>query len=247
MNSPFIIFSQSRSGSTLLQKLLDSHSHIHCEGEVLTQTDGYLMSEFGQKTARLFTIPYMYRRKWPVKNKVYGATLFIYHGRYIALNIRGLQRLGWKIIYLERKDIVNQAFSNIIAMRTRHYHNHSETGEKEPQEKHVISEKKFIQVIKNRIRWHAREKKILQGLPFKHVYYERDLMNPEDRNQFLPEIFNYLSVAPEMVDTTLRKTYSRPYSQIVENYDLLLKRLKRDGFTDLYDLHMEYEAKKPDS
>jgi len=232
MRKPFIIFSQSRSGSTLLRRLLDSHSQIHCEGEVLTITDGYLKNNFGQKVARLFSIPFLYRRKWPVLDSVYGATLFIYHGRYIAKNIQWLQRLGWKIIYLERNDIVNQAFSNIIAMRTRHFH--TEIGEEEPKERHFVPEDKFIHVIKNRLRWHAREKKILNSIPFKQIYYERDLGNPQNRERFLPELFEFLSVEPEKVDVNLRKTYSLPYSQIIENYDSLMTRLKNDGFTELY-------------
>jgi hypothetical protein len=235
MNSPFIIFSQSRSGSTLLRKLLDSHSHIHCEGEILTQTDGYLKSEFGQKTARLFTIPYLYRRKWPFKNKVYGATLFIYHGRYIARNILWLYKLGWKILYLEREDIVNQVLSNMIAAQTGHYH--TEIKQKEQIDRHVLSEDSFINLVKNRIRWHAKEKSILKKMEFLRISYENDLMTAEKRERSLPAVFTYLSVSPEEVDTDLMKTYSRPYSQIVENYDSLMMRLKHDGLTELYEIH----------
>jgi len=235
MNSPFIIFSQSRSGSTLLKRLLNSHSRIHCEGEVLTITDGYLKNSVGSKSARLFTIPYFWMRKILSTDDVYGATIFIYHGRYIARNIQWLHKLGWKIIYLEREDIVNQVLSNMIAAQTGHYH--TETKHKEPADRHFIPEESFINLVENRIRWHAKEKSILKATDFLHISYEKDLITAEKRERSLPSIFNYLSVAPEKVDTDLMKTYLRPYSQIVENYNSLMMRLKNDGFMELYEIH----------
>jgi LPS sulfotransferase NodH len=33
-----------------------------------------------------------------------------------------LNFLGWKVIYLKRKNIVNQVFSNIVAKETRLFH-----------------------------------------------------------------------------------------------------------------------------
>src|SRR6056297_3368348 len=160
MNSPFIIFSQSRSGSTLLKRLLNSHSKIYCEGEVLTITDGYIKHSFGLKSVRLFTIPYLWMRKIRSADEVYGATIFIYHGRYIARNIRWLYKLGWKIIYLEREDIMNQVFSNMIAAQTGHYH--TEKKHVEQADSHIIPEEPFINLVENRIRWHAKEKSILK-------------------------------------------------------------------------------------
>lgn len=240
MNSPFIIFSQSRSGSTLLKRLINSHSKIHCEGEVLTITDGYLKHRFGLKSARLFATPYLFMRKMRSPEKVYGATIFIYHGRCIARNIKWLHKLGWKILYLEREDIVNQVISNMIAAQTGHYH--TENERKEQSVRHVIPEDSFINLVNNRIRWHAKEKSILKSTNFLRISYEKDLMTAEKRELSLPAIFKYLSVEPEKVDTDLLKTYSRPYSQIVENYESLLERLKNDGHTDLYELHLGYEA-----
>ena len=240
MNSPFIIFSQSRSGSTLLKRLLNSHSKIYCEGEVLTITDGYLKHSFGLKSARLFTIPYLWMRKIRSTDDVYGATIFIYHGRYIARNIQWLYKLGWKILYLEREDIVNQVFSNMIAAQTGHYH--TENKRKEQSVRHVIPEDSFINLVNSRIRWHAKEKSILKSTKFLRISYEKDLMTAEKRELSLPDIFKYLSVEPEKVDTTLRRTYSRPYSQIVDNYESLMERLKYDGHTDLCELHVGYKA-----
>lgn len=222
-----------------MKRLLNSHSKIHCEGEVLTITDGYLKNSFCLKSARLFTIPYLWMRKIRSTDEVYGATIFIYHGRYIARNIRWLYNLGWKIIYLEREDIVNQVFSNMIAAQTGHYH--SEKKRKEQSFRHVIPENSFINLINNRIRWHAKEKSILKTTSFLRISYEKELMTAKKRERSLPTIFKYLSVTPEKVDADLMKTYSRPYSQIVENYDSLITRLKNEGYTKLYNLHVEYE------
>lgn len=206
----------------------------------MTITDGYIKHSFGLKTARLFATPYLFMRKMGSPESVYGATIFIYHGRYIARNIQWLYKLGWNILYLEREDIVNQVFSNMIAAQTGYYH--TEIKRKEQSGRHVIPEDSFINLVNNRIRWHAKEKSILKTTKFLRISYEKDLMTAEKRELSLPAIFKYLSVEPEKVDTTLRKTYSRPYSQIVENYDSLMERLKKDGYTDLYELHVGYEV-----
>lgn len=126
-------------------------------------------------------------------------------------------------------------------MRTRHFH--TEFGDEEPREKHIISGGHIYSCYTKQSKMaREREKKILQGINYKQVYYEKDLMTSEKRDRSLPAIFEFLSIEPEKVDATLRKTYSHPYSQIVENYDSLMERLKKDGYTDLYELHVGYEA-----
>ena len=136
---------------------------------------------------------------------------------------------------------MNQVFSNMIAAQTGHYH--TETKHKEPADRHFIPEESFINLVENRIRWHAKERSILKATDFLHISYEKDLMTAEKRQRSLPAIFKFLSVEPENVDTSLIKTYSRPYSQIVGNYESLMTKLKNEGFTKLYNLHTEYEIK----
>jgi len=155
MKTNFLIFSRSRSGSTLLKQLIDSHPKVTCEGEIFTTTDGYIESNFFCKVWRKLPYPYIYYRRFLSRVDVYGFTLFIYHIPSIGRTIKNLHRMGWKIIYLERLSIVNQAFSQIIAMETNNWHRWGE--QKIMNKTHNISSEKFIKVVKNWTDWRQRE------------------------------------------------------------------------------------------
>jgi hypothetical protein len=69
MNKKFIIFSQSRSGSTLLKELLHSHPSVNCEGEILALSEGYIKNVLLLKILRRMPIPYFYIRYFIIESK----------------------------------------------------------------------------------------------------------------------------------------------------------------------------------
>lgn len=224
MKKKFVIFSQSRSGSTLLHQLLQSHPEITCDGEILCTTDGYLESEFWYKVHAKLPHPYIYYRKALSKKNVYGFTLFIYHVPRMKTTVQSLYRLGWKIIYLERLNLVNQSLSNIIAMRSNHWHRWED---KEVEEaKFHIPVDKFLHVVENRINWHMHENNIVRPIPHLPVYYESGLKNSENWQATADQIFDFLGVDSVPVQSELKKTYPKPYLEMVTNYNELMEALK---------------------
>lgn len=234
MKTKFLIFSQSRSGSTLLKELINSHPSITCEGEIFTTTDGYLDSSFFCKVWRKLPYPFVYYRRFLASSGVFGFTLFIYHIPSIGRIMRNLCRLGWKIIYLERENIIHQSLSNIIAMETNNWHR--KEGQPIVDNKFQIPVNRFLKVVKNRIRWHKKETEILRSIPHLKITYEADLMHQYNWQESLNKIFNYLGKDVHPVQSNLKRTYSKAYSNIVDNYDELMDALKDEELSYLLDV-----------
>ncbi|TVQ05932.1 MAG: hypothetical protein EA359_02005 [Balneolaceae bacterium] len=227
----FVILSQSRSGSTLLKELLGSHPSIQCEGEILALTDGYLSNRFTLKAWQRLPILYFYCRKFQSKREVYGFTLFIYHTPYIKGSIETLSKMGWKIIHLKRKNIINQVISNIIARRNWYFHNFNNI-DRTADNSFDISEDEFLKAIRIRINWHQKEKSILHNVEHLQVIYEDDL---EDNNKWqdtVDKIFNYLKIESMPVNSGLHKTYTKSYSELVCNYRDLIACLDHHNLSE---------------
>ena len=224
MKKKFVIFSQSRSGSTLLKDLIDSHPSIHCEGEILALSEGYITNRFVLKLCRRIPVPYIYFRKSLSQNEIYGFTLFTYHTPHIKQCLYSLSRLGWRIIYLKRLDIVNQAISSIIALRSQYFHN-IEGVVKPKKINFEITEDEFLSAIKKRIDWRQKESITLKNIDHLTVYYEKDL---EQMNCWQPaadKIFKHLNIASVAIHSGLQNTYSKPYSELINNYHELIDLL----------------------
>lgn len=236
MKTKFIIFSQSRSGSTLLRELINSHPSFNCEGELIAFSDGYIKNLSFLRFNRLFPYPFIYYRKSLSKAEFYGFTLFIYHVKYLKYQLYLLNRLGWKIIYLCRKDVVSQTISNVLAGQTNKFHNRGETGGMESlNENFKIPEKDFLIQVNDRIRWHRNEEIILKNVDYIPVIYEDDLQSKDNWQAALNRIFHFLGADEYPVNSNLKKTYQKPYSEIVENYSELMQALKENQLDYLLD------------
>lgn len=220
MKTRFIIFSQSRSGSTLLKELLNSHPVIKCEGEILAMTDGYIRNTIQLRILRRFPIPYIYYLKTLARSDVFGFTLFSYHISYPQFYLPFLNKHGWKIIYLNRRSVLNQILSSITAEKRNYFHNRD--PEKSTQiEELKISKEEFLKNAKLRLQRHRREEKILKKCSYLSISYEDELENEKDWNTTAKKIFDYLNLEFEEVSSNLKKTYTVPYSQLIENYEEL--------------------------
>lgn len=225
MKSKFIIFSQSRSGSTLLKELIDSHPKILCEDEIFNLDEGYVESSFFLEVWKKMPYPFIYYRRFLSLKQFYGFTLFNYHFSKIGRAIRLLNSMGWKIIYLERKDIITQTLSVIVATKTDHWHNYGDSSEK--TESFSIPVERFLKEIKKRLRWHKREADIVQAIPHFTVCYEHHLQNKSDWQNSLNQVFQYLGAEEAPVQSNLKKMYPKPYSELIENYEELINALKK--------------------
>lgn len=215
-NRRFLIIGRARSGTTLLTRLLNGHSQITCDGEVLKR---YMLAPAG----------YLGRLAGKNSAAAYGAKLLSYQMvqvhrmRHPEQFLEGLARSGVLLIHLQR-DTFFQTLSLAVAQRRRQYH--SDKGAQAPQERLRFDPQNFL----DRILWSEAlleyERAALAGLEHIQVIYERDLSDPPAQSAILDKICTHLDLPTEPVNISLKKVLSSDPSRIMENYDEIRATLK---------------------
>ena len=218
MHTRFIVFGQSRSGSTLVQELLNSHPQICCEGELLNPEWGYLGRGPVREFSRLFPAPYLNHRARARGLPNYGCKLMPYHLRFPVSAVRRLVTHGWKIIHVHRRDVPRQSLSKLVAEATGRWHSRSDqlsplTGSV------TIPVEALLREIQKRRQIGEMEKQVMAQIPHFPVCFETDLQGASDRDVTFGHLFTYLKVEPAAVYTTLVKTHDLPDEQFIANYD----------------------------
>ncbi len=218
-HSKFIIFGQGRSGSTLLKQLLNSHPEINCEGELLNLDDGYINNSLILKLVHRLPFLFFNYRKWISKSSIYGFTLLFYQYYPQKYILNKLVEQGWKVILLTRQDSFSQSLSHLVAKQTSVWHRYSDDDEKPA--KVTIDPKEFKQWISALKKNKAIISALFKNLDHIEVVYENDLKQKSLWPESINRVFDYLGTYNTPFKANLKKTYSRPYSEIVENYDSL--------------------------
>ena len=217
----FVIFGLGRSGSTLLKQLLNSHPEITCEGELLNVDEKYVTNPWLLRL--VYRFPYLFfafRSLLSIK-PVYGFTLLFYQYSPPAKLIGKLVKKDWKIIRIYRENSLEQSLSHLVAQQTRVWHRYDNQEIQTP--KLVITPKELMNRL-NIVNTNKKtETKLFENFAHHKVVYEDDLKNESDWAETTRRIFEYLGVNPAPVSASIQKTYSRPYSEIIENYDELIK------------------------
>lgn len=230
----FIVFGQSRSGSTLLVDLINLHPEIKCEGELLQHDWGYMPSKYMCKVLSYYPYPFFnYRYRLSKGNALYGFKLFIYHLKKSHEKIKKMTDDGWKIIYLKRENILRQVVSNQIAKQTRTWHTKKGKGNPEYQVHLPIS--LLQQGLSNRQGWCFLEYQCLKDREYLKVVYEKDLENSSHHQETAEKVFRFLGVDSCRVNSELCKTDLRSYEEIISNYDEVIQFLQDSLFKNFLD------------
>ncbi len=216
----FVVFGQGRSGSTLLKQLLDSHPLIKCEGELLNEKDGYLTRHFLRRIVYKFPLQAFNLRAFISNIECYGFTLLFYQYYPPETILQKLYKNGWKIIHLTRSDAFRQTISHFVARETKLWHR-THSGESRVEEMIRLDPAEFNFWMNRLLRNKHSEEKIFRRLPHFMINYEADLKDKKNWQPVCNNIFEYLSLPHAPVRASLKKTYTIPYSRIVENYDEL--------------------------
>ena len=155
---------------------------------------------------------------------VYGFNLMFYHLRFPELTLERLLQENWQFIHIIRENLLQIAFSFLIANHTGKWHR--QKGETQPGYTVSISPDELEKELGKRIRWRAKELELMRAIPHVKVTYERDLMDSSDWQGACDRIFKDLSIAPHRVNSQMRKTDARTYAEIVSNYAELVEWLK---------------------
>lgn len=222
----FIIFGQGRSGSKLLVHLLKSHPHIQCDGEILGKKRwrrGVKKLLYG--FLRQFPDPYIFWKATRSNRDVYGFKLLVHHITAAARTIQAVHARDWQIVHLQRRNLFDQAVSKAVASTTMHWNGFNRI--EEPDTVFVtIPPEQLLVTIQEHVDRRREILNALKDIPHILVTYEDDLLDEAARNHICGTIFQAVGVAQRPVSTTVQRSWNRPYSELIVNYDELLGLMK---------------------
>lgn len=208
-----VIFGQGRTGSTLLESLLDSTGHFNKNGELLGHNGVSVR------------YPYEYisglsKRR---KNSNFVFHLKIYHltrDRKNKVNptkfLNKLQADGWKFIYLQRTNKFKHSLSNLIAIERKGFHKFNKTKE---LLEFYININAFKKSIENRISLDQQEQEVLKEIKHFHITYELNLKDNTCHQKTISDILGYLKLSNARVFSNHVRINTYTPSNIIKNWD----------------------------
>ncbi len=204
-----LIFAQGRSGSTLLVELLNSLPEVRCEGEILQQRVA-------------FPAAWAEARRSRHRGRIYGFKVkplqLVHHqrvpdmGRWLAR----MQRRGWRLVHLERRNLLRQVLSNVAAER---YGYERRVGASAPvREPLHVDPAMLTYWMGVRARSREQEHAALAGRPHETVCYEDDLGDPVSQKATLDRLAAALDIESGAVAPTLRPANPGRLADTVANY-----------------------------
>ncbi len=224
----FILYGQSRSGSTLVAELARSHSGVRCDGELLTPEWGYVRNPAVRFVLIRYPFPYFEWRRRRSGASAYGFKLMSYQLAMPKAAMQKLARDGWRLVHVRRRNRLQQSLSKLIAAKTGHWH--SRKSEAPPSYRVRIESDELTREIATREAWTRAEEEAIAGLERCLVEYEDDLADSSRWNATMERVFRFIGVTPVPVRTELRRTDERDYRDVIENYAEMLATVRKGAY-----------------
>lgn len=228
----FVIVTTGRAGSELLVSLLDSHPAVMCDSEILSAKRVFPSRLIDSRSALAGLLG----------AEAYGFKLLRDHMWRQNLDpasyLERLHRRGFKVILLERRDLLQQAISFVRAVSTQYHYRRSDgiaflAGRMDPVE--ILA---TMFVIEDAVMfWRSA----LNSIPHLSLVYEDDLVEPERQQEAVDRICGYVGVAPAPVTSELVKITPRSTGELIENFDELVAHLS----TTRYARYLDAAATSP--
>ena len=224
----FILFGRGRSGTTALTSLLDSHSALRCEGEIL---HNYVPFPYAHVLGRC-------ARAQPLG---YGCKILSYQLRDIQSSlespetlIRGLhEEYEFDILYLRRSNLLRHALSNIRARREGFHEKKSDAAQTRSAIR--VDPAHVIEWMESSEALCSYEQRVLRDVPYLSLTYEEHIRDPSSHQKTVDTICDYLNLESEPVETSYRKIAPRTLTEGVANYEELAHRLGTTRFAEYLD------------
>lgn len=219
----FYIFGQGRTGSTLLVRMLDSHQDIHCEDELLFHR-------------RLFPLLYVKGKLGACAEPVCGFHVKCYQitqqqgykdARYF---VERLQREGWKMVFLRRRDVVRHAISPILAKARNLWHTGVDTKARGDPPSVVLKPEQVVGAIRMREDYGKIEEAIVRDFDHFPIVYEDHLQTDAQREEISKSLCHYLGVEKCPLPASLQPTTGSSMSDLVSNFDEIKTAIARAGY-----------------
>lgn len=224
---PFIIISQARSGSTVLNNIIRSLNNVNCLGEVLGgdtifqkhhQVESFMEGTRAGRTGRHLGFKLLVGHWLYEHNPLYGRLDELLE--YLPKDTT--------VISLIRRNSIKIALSARLAMRSNEWVHHADDKDKlitEPVRVpmgaiyHIEEMKKMVRDFKNHFEGNHL-----------HFVYEEDLMDVESQLQVARKCAKMFGVfQPNKLEDprVIRTPQGRPWKELISNLDELLPELQK--------------------
>jgi len=165
------------------------------------------------------------RQKQHEELKAFGFKLLIHHLNNWPSLMQIIKDDGYKVVYLERKNVVKQVLSGMVAKQRGVYNRKNFVA---PDEAYTLNLDDFEKLVKYELFLVDEEKQKLkqEGLELLIVSYEDFLFN---REVFLREVFEFIGVEFELPDASGYSIMIKDMKDIISNYDDLLVKVNEMG------------------
>lgn len=220
----FVIVTTGRTGSELLVSLLGSHPQIMCDSEILS-------------IPRAFPGRFVLRRSTLARalGRAYGFKLVAEHARLQSPHdrdgfLRGFAERGFRVIVLERRDLLQQVVSSVRGIETRHHHRAQDRDEFRPMRVDPVAVLCALAWFEDAVNF---VRAALADTPVLNLVYEDDLLEAEQQQRTADRVCDYLGLPAAPVKTDLVKLAPRSVAEQLENFDELASLLSQTRFAGL--------------
>ena len=220
----FVIFGAGRCGSTLLVNLMNSLDSVHCDNEILNSRVPF---------PKLYVDACASRSRSPV----YGFKLLGYQIKGVQrINnpeqfLLGLDRSGYKIIVLKRRNLLRHALSNIYARQKKFHYRVWEKNKNKDKAIH-IDVNEVLEWIVALDRGSKFRSHLFNNLPvLVSLTYEEDLLDNSRHQATVDKICDCLGILSTPVKTNLVKSTPLKLFELIQNYDELVEAVKASKYS----------------
>jgi len=217
----FVIFTDGRSGSTLLVDLLNANPAVHCDDELL-------------KRRVLFPMKQIDLHARQSAAEVYGFKLLSYQLKNVQISIRDKQAFmrklaakGYQIIYLHRENKVLQALSIVYAFYHNKWHNRTDGKPPKKTTPFEMDLDVFYRFLDGMMELENFEQAMLANLPHLKISYEKHLQHGEAHLETVQQLADFLDIPVAKPKTTLRKATPSRLEKYILNREELLESLRQ--------------------
>lgn len=220
-----MIVTTGRTGSELLVSLLNSHPKIICESEILSVPRASPYRLVLRRSARA-----------RARGSAYGFKLVAEHARLQGPHdrlgfLQGFAQRGFRIIVLERRDLLDQVVSSVRGVETQlHHHRAGDHAGFKPMRVDPVSVLCSLAWFEDAVNF---VRSALADVPVLKLVYEDDLLEAEQQQRTADRVCAYLGLPPAPVRTDLVKIAPRSVADQIENFDEVAALLSHTRFAEL--------------
>jgi hypothetical protein len=223
----FLVYTLGRTGSTLLQTLINNLPSSQCEGEILS-------------SAVSDPVSFVIERSERAKELIYGFKVKTSHIQKSLLDpkdfLKEMHDYGFKFIHLERENVLKMVLSYLYARDTGsffHYKSWLSFLRSKPEITVDIDE--LFKLLEENTLLKKYDKKLLENYNHLHLSYEQNLEKQSSHSDCLNKVSEFLNCSRSSrtnftVKTPLDKSVPDPKKQ-VKNWQEVEKSLQGSPYS----------------